>query len=132
MNNHLIIMLGWILGQAAYACKKSWDLQKANHDLSFSAAIKMHFTNETAAFAFGMVMLFVGLFIIADFINIDTSIEDLKNTEAAKWKIYLVNFLRTISVLFGYLCQNLGYFLFGRSEKILKDKANGNGINLDK
>lgn len=127
MNNHVIIIIGWLLGQAAYACKKSWDLQKANHDLTFADALKLHFTKETAAFAFGTVMLFVGIFIVQDYINLDITREDLRNSEAAKWKVYLINFLRTISVLFGYLCQNLGYFMFGRSEKILEDKAKQNG-----
>lgn len=130
MNNYIIIILGWFLGQAAYACKKSWDLQRRNESLSFRGALKLHFSKETAAFAFGVIMLLIATFILSDFINLDVTIAELKNTEAAKWKIYLINGLRVISVAFGYLCQNLGYFLFGRSEKILKSQADINGITL--
>jgi hypothetical protein len=130
MNNYLIIITGWFLGQAAYACKKSWDLQKRNDKLSFKEALKMHFTKETGAFAFGSIMLLIAMFVISDFINLDVTKQELKNMEAAKWKIYLINFLRGISVLFGYLCQNLGYFLFGRSEKILRQRATSEGVNI--
>ena len=132
MSNYVVIIIGWLLGQAAYACKKSWDLQIRNIDLSFKEALKMHFTKETAAFAFGTVFLLIGIFISADYVNLDISKAELKNLEAVKWKIYLVNFLRTASVLFGYLCQSLGYFIFGRSEKILKQRAEAEGINLPK
>lgn len=130
MNNYLIIVIGWLLGQAAYACKKSWDIQRRNDNVSFKDALVMHFTKETGAFAFGSVMLFIALFVISDFINLDVDKEELKNMEAAKWKIYLINFLRIIAVTFGYLCQNLGYFLFGKSEKYLRRQANNEGIKL--
>lgn len=130
MNNYLIILFGWLLGQAAYACKKSWDLQKRNEKLLFKEALKMHFTKETASFAFASVMLCIALFVISEFINLDVTVEELKNAEAAKWKIFLINFLRTISIVFGYLCQNIGYFFFGRSEKILKQQADAHGIEL--
>ena len=130
MSNYLIIVIGWILGQAAYAFKKSWDIQKSNSTVSLKQALKMHFTKESAAFAFGTVVLIIGIFVSADFINLDISKEELKNMEAVKWKIYLVNFLRTASVVFGYLCQHLGYFLFGRSEKILKKRAEAEGVDI--
>jgi hypothetical protein len=130
MNNYAILVVGWLLGQAAYACKKSWDLQKRNEKLSFKGALVLYFTKESAAFSFGAIMLLIALFVISDFINLDITKEELKNMEAAKWKIYLINFLRVIAVAFGYLCQNLGYFLFGRSEKILRQRATSEGVNI--
>jgi hypothetical protein len=129
MNNYVVIVLGWLLGQAAYACKKSWDIQRKNENTDFKNALKMHFSKETASFAFASIMLLIGLFVITDFVDLDVTKEDLKNTEAAKWKVYLINFLRTSTVLFGYICQNLGYFLFGRSEKILRERAAKEGVD---
>jgi hypothetical protein len=130
MNNYVVIVLGWLLGQAAYACKKSWDIQRKTPDIDFRHALKLHFSKETASFAFASIMLFIGLFVITDFVDLDVTKEDLKNMEAAKWKVYLINFLRTSTVLFGYICQNLGYFLFGRSEKILRDRASKEGVDI--
>lgn len=130
MSNYLIIIIGWLLGQAAYACKKSWDIQKKSVSISFPQALHMFFKKETAAFAFGSIMLLIAMFILSDFINLDIKKEELKNIEAAQWKKYLVNFLRTASVFFGYLCQNIGYFAFGKSEKYLQKKADDENIEL--
>jgi hypothetical protein len=105
-------------------------LQKKNADLSFRDALTLYFSKETAAFAFGFVMFCAALFMLPDFINMDITKEDLRNMEAAKWKTILINFLRGVSVLFGYLCQNLGYYLFGRSDKILEKRSQDEGIDL--
>jgi hypothetical protein len=130
MNNYIIIVLGWILGQAAYACKKSWDLQKRTEGLSFKSALHLLFTKETAAFAFGIVMLFIVIFILPNIIDLDVTKEELKGTDAAKWKYYFISFIRVIAVVFGYVCQNVGYFLFGKTEKILKDRAARDNIAM--
>lgn len=122
MNNIVIIIIGWLLGQIAYAIKKSWDIQKKTPDVNFVDALKLHFSKETASFAFGTTMLLIVIFILPDFVNLDVTKEDIKDTEAAKWKWYLINFLRIISVFFGYLCQQLGYYFFGRTEKILEQR----------
>jgi hypothetical protein len=130
MNNYAVICIGWALGQIAYAFKKSWEIQRNKPNVSFSDALKMHFTKETASFAFAVVILLIGLFVLPNFINMDITKDDLKNMEAAKWKIYFVNFLNVIAVVFGYLCQNLGWFFFGKSEKLLQAQADKEGIKL--
>lgn|SRR5574341_1209045 len=130
MNNYAIICIGWALGQIAYAFKKSWEIQRNKSNVSFSGALKMHFTKETASFAFAVVILLIGIFILPNFINMDITKDDLKNMEAAKWKVYFVNFLNVIAVVFGYLCQNLGWFFFGKSEKLLQAQADKEGIKL--
>jgi len=130
MNNYIILVIGWFLGQAAYACKKSWEIQRNNIKITFKQALQMHFTKETASFAFGFVMLLIALFVLPNFINMDVTKDDLKNLEAAKWKVYFINFLNCISIVFGYLCQNIGWFLFGKSEKILQSQAQKDGIQL--
>lgn len=130
MNNYLIILIGWILGQTAYAFKKSWEIQRNRPGVSFKDALNMHFTKETASFAFAFVILLIGLFILPNFIDMDITKDDLKNLEVAKWKVYFVNFLRVIAIVFGYLCQNLGWFFFGKSEKILQAQADKDGIKL--
>lgn len=130
MNNYLIILIGWILGQTAYAFKKSWEIQRNRPGVSFKDALHMHFTKETASFAFAFVILLIGLFVLPNFIDMDITKDDLKNLEVAKWKVYFVNFLRVIAIVFGYLCQNLGWFFFGKSEKILQAQADQAGIKL--
>lgn len=130
MSNYVILVIGWVLGQAAYAFKKSWEIQRNKPNVSFSDALKTHFTKETASFAFAVICLLIGLFVLPNFINMDLTKEDLKNMEAAKWKVYFINFLNVVAVVFGYLCQNLGWFLFGKSEKLLQAQANAEGIDL--
>ena len=130
MNNYVIIIIGWSLGQLAYAFKKSWEIQRNKPTVSFPDALKMHFTKETASFAFAVVILLIGLFILPNFINLDVTKDELKNMEAAKWKVYFVNFINVVAVVFGYLCQNLGWFFFGKSEKLLQQAAENDGINL--
>jgi hypothetical protein len=130
MNNYLIIVIGWVLGQAAYACKKSWDLQKTSVSLTFKDTIKIFFTKETASFAFAGIMLLIALFATPDFLNLDITKEELKNSELAKWKVFVINFLRVISVIFGYFCQNIGYFFFGKAGKFIKSKSDADGIDL--
>ena len=128
----MIVAVGWVIGQAIYATKKSWDLQRANADLSFRDALTLYFSKETAAFAFGFLIFCAALFMLPDFINMDITRDDLRNTEVVKWKKYFIYFLRGISVVFGYLCQNLGYYLFGKSEKILEKRSQVDGIDLPK
>src|SRR4030095_3378749 len=115
MNNYAILVIGWVLGQLAYAFKKSWEIQKRMPTVTFKMALKMHFAKETASFAFGVLMLLIGLFVLPNFINMDLTKADLQNMEAAKWKVYFINFLNVVSVVFGYLCQNLGLFFFGKT-----------------
>jgi hypothetical protein len=130
MNNYVIICIGWVLGQTAYACKKSWEIQRNKPNVTFADALHMHFTKETASFAFAVIILLIGLFILPNFVDMDITKDDLKNMEAAKWKVYFVNFLNVIAVVFGYLCQNLGWFFFGKSEKLLQAQADKEGIKL--
>lgn len=130
MSNYVILVIGWFLGQLAYAFKKSWEIQRNKPNVTFSDALKMHFTKETASFAFAVVILLIGLFILPNFINMDLNKEELKNMEAAKWKVYFINFLNVVAVVFGYLCQNIGWFIFGKSEKLLKAQADKEGITL--
>ncbi len=130
MNNYVVIATGWAIGQAAYACKKSWDIQRKNPDVDFKHALKMHFSKETASFVFGAVMLTLGLFVVTDYVDLDITKQDLKNAEVSKWKGIIITYLRTSSVVFGYICQNLGYFMFGRSEKILRDRAEKEGVEI--
>lgn len=130
MNKYVILVIGWILGQAAYAFKKSWEIQKYNPKVTFKEALKMHFTKETASFAFAGICLLIGLFILPNFINMDLTKDELKNMEAAKWKVYFINFLNVVAVVFGYLCQNIGWFFFGKTEKILQSQAQKEGIDL--
>lgn len=130
MNNYAVICIGWGLGQTAYAFKKSWEIQRNKANVSFQDALKMHFTKETSSFAFAVVILLIGLFVLPNFINMDITKDELRNIEAAKWKVYFVNFLNVIAVVFGYLCQNLGWFFFGKSEKLLQAQADKEGIKL--
>lgn len=130
MNNYAILVLGWFLGQTAYAFKKSWEIQRNKPSVSFRDALNMHFTKETASFAFAFVILLIGLFVLPNFIDMDITKDDIKNMEVAKWKVYFVNFIRVIAIVFGYLCQNLGWFFFGKSEKILQAQADSEGIKL--
>lgn len=130
MNKYAILVIGWVIGQAAYAFKKSWEIQRTMPKVTFKQALIMHFTKETASFAFAVIMLIIGLFILPNFINMDLTKDDLKNIEAAKWKVYFINFLNVVAVVFGYLCQNIGWFFFGKSEKILQAQAQKEGIDL--
>lgn len=130
MKNYIILVIGWILGQIAYAFKKSWEIQRNKPNVTFKEALTIHFTKETASFGFAFIILLIGLFILPNFINMDLTQEDVKNLEVAKWKVYFINFLNVVAVVFGYLCQNIGWFFFGKSEKILQQSAQQEGINL--
>ncbi len=130
MNNYVILALGWILGQAAYLCVKSWDIQKKNESVDFKHALSLLFSKETAAWFFGFVMLLIIMFVLSDFIDLNITKEDVKNMEVAKWKVYLINFQRTVAVVFGFVCQRFGYAFFGRTEKILKDRAEKEGVKI--
>lgn len=127
MNNYLIIIIGWIIGQAVYATKKAWDLQKKYDHLSFTYAIATVYSKETASFIFGILMLIVLCFTLPDFFK-EGDIKDME--EVGKLKYYLVTYIRIASVAFGFVCQYLGMWLFGKAEKAIIDKAKTDGIEI--
>lgn len=129
MNNYLVLVAGWALGQAAYATKKAWDIQKANEKLTFKEALVIVYSKETASFAFGLIMLFCVLFFMPDILK-KTITDASEGKPVTGWQVYVIDYLRISSVVFGFVCQYLGYWFFGRAEKEVRRRAEQDGVNL--
>lgn len=129
MNNYFILMIGWVIGQAAWACIRSWDIQRKIDNISFTDALKIVYGKETAASVFGVVMLAAALFLMPDLyrqtLDADNNLKPLSG-----WQQNIITYMRISSILFGAVCQLIGYYFFGRAAKYIRDKADKEGIEL--
>lgn len=123
MNNYIVIFIGWVIGQVIHACRESWKLQHRDVSLSWPTAMKYYITKGQGSFFFGISILFGVLFVFPDVIS-DTA------AETAKWKFWIIKYLRIASVAFGFFCQGAGFLLFGMGDKLIQLKAGKEGIDI--
>lgn len=131
MNNYLILIVGWIIGQLAWAGIRAWDIQRKNETVSFKQAMIIVYGKETAATFFGVVMLLAALFLMPDLYR-QTLDDDNNLKPLSGWQQNILVQMRLYSILFGALCQIIGYYFFGRAAKYIHDQAKKDGIELPK
>jgi len=113
MTQYLILIVGWILGQAFYATIKAWMEQKKHASLSFTEALKIVYS-QTASFIICWVMLALALFFLPEITVRVINADPEATNHAPGWMRGLIAWFRVTSVVFGAFSQWLALLLFGR------------------
>lgn len=131
MNNYVIIVLGWFLGQLGYAVVSAYILQRGKPSISYWQALQVYCAKEVGSFALAFTALLILLFIAGDFLSIEITRKDLLDKETLTLKEKIILYIRTSSIVFGGLCQHLIYIAFKKGKKAIEDYATKNGIDAN-
>jgi hypothetical protein len=123
MNNYIVIILGWTLGQIAYASVSAYILQRNVENINYWQALRVYAKKEAGSFAMALSALFILLFIFPDYFDPAVKRADLVNKEVLTLKDRLILQQRTAAILIGGLCQHLLYVAFKRGKKAIHDYA---------
>lgn len=129
MNNYIIIAVGWLIGQIAYASVSAYIIQKDLKGIDYWTALRVYVKSETGSFAMAFSALLILLFIFPDFFDPSVSRKDLKNKEALTIVERMILYLRVASVLIGGLSQHILYVAFKRGKKAIVDYAAKNSVD---
>lgn len=114
MNNYLIIVGGFIVGQIFQLAAASWNLQKKDEELTWPKAVWRYLQKGQGAFAMSLAALLVVLYLFPEF----------------KDKGKVLENLRWYSVVFGVFAQWIAYLGFGIGKKVIETKAQAQGVEF--
>jgi hypothetical protein len=129
MNNYIIIILGWIVGQIAYASVSVYILQKNLPSIGYLQALREYGKKEFGSFIMALSALLVLLFIFPDYFDSTIKRSDLLSKETLTIKEKLIVYQRTGAVIVGGLCQHLLYVSFKKGKKAIQDYAAKNQVD---
>lgn len=127
MNHYVIIALGWVIGQFAYAAVSVYVLQR-NKNLNYWKAVKLYFPSEIGNFVIAFAGLLLIMFIATDFLDVEITAKDLRNKEALTVKEKLILYQRTASVGIGAFIQHLVYLGFKKGKKKIEQYEKENNL----
>lgn len=129
MNGHyLIIAVGWLVGQFAYAAVSIYILQK-NKDLSYWKAVGLYLKSEVGNFVIAFSGLLLIMFIASDYLDVNITKADLFNKESLTVKEKLIFYQRSASVGIGAFIQHLVYVAFKKGKKKIEQYEIDNKID---
>lgn len=112
MNNYLVIIGGFIVGQLFQLACAAWALQKKDEKLSWTQAIWSYIKKGQGAFATSMAALLLALYLFPEI----------------KDKGKILENLRWYSAIFGIFAQWIAYLGFGIGKKVIDTKAKAEGV----
>ena len=114
MNNYLIVIAGFAVGQIFHAAYATWKLQKENDKLEWKEALWLYIKKGQGAFAMAMASLLAVLFLFPEI----------------KDKGKILENIRYYSLVFGVFAQWIGSLAFGVGKKVLEAKAKADGVEF--
>lgn len=131
MNHYVIIALGWLIGQFAYAAVSIYMLQR-NKNLNYWRAVKLYFPSEIGNFVIAFAGLLLILFIATDFLDVEITAKDLRNKEVLTVKEKLILYQRSASAGIGAFIQHLVFLGFKKGKKKIEEYEEQNNISEGK
>lgn len=128
MINYIIIAIGWLVGQFAYATVSAYIIQKDLAGIDYAEAFKIYIKKEVGSFAMAFAFLLILLFIFPDYFDPLVSKADLRNKEALSFADRFILYLRVSSVIAGAFSQHILYVLFKKGKKAIHDYAVNNQV----
>lgn len=128
MNNYLIILFGWILGQLTFTTISAYLLQRNLTGIDFKKAFVVFIKKETGNYAVAICALLGLMFMLSDYIDPNITRQDLLHKEVLSFKEKAIVYSRTFSFIFGIFCQFILLVLFKRGINGIKDYAQKNNI----
>jgi hypothetical protein len=117
MNNYLILLIAFILGQFLYTAITVYHLQK-DKDISYVPAFKAYVKKEAGGYLVAILGLFVVMFILSDFIDINTQRKDLPEVLTIKQK--MIFYFRTSATIFGVFAQHIIFVAFKKGKRAIE------------
>lgn len=128
MNHYVIIALGWIIGQFAYAAVSIYVLQR-NKNLNYWKAVKLYFPSEVGNFVIAFAGLLLIMFITSDFLDVEITPKDLRSKDVLTVKEKLILYQRSASVGIGAFIQHLVYLAFKKGKKKIEEYEKQNNLH---
>ena len=125
MNNYTILIIGWLIGQFAYNCIKTHELQKGHEELTYRDAAVIVFWKGIGTTLIAFSGLLIALFIMPEFFKNVMTVDDAGKSPG--WPQTIVTWLRASSVAFGLLAQYIVVWVAGglknTTERFIKNKT---------
>lgn len=128
MNQYVIIALGWVIGQFAYAAVSVYVLQR-DKDVPYWKAVQLYLSGEVGNFVIAFAGLLLIMFIASDFLDVEITVKDLRNKEMLTLKEKIILYQRTASIVIGGFIQHLVYVAFKKGKKKIEEYENDNKID---
>jgi len=117
MNNYLVLIVAFILGQLLYTAITVYNLQK-DKGISYMPAFTAYVMKEAGGYLVALLGLFVVMFILSDYIDINVQRKDLPEVLSFKQKI--IFYFRTSSIVFGVFAQHIIFIAFKKGKKAIE------------
>jgi hypothetical protein len=117
MNNYLILLIAFILGQFLYTAITVYNLQK-DKNIAYLPSLKAYASKEAGGYIVAILGLLVLMFILSDFIDINTQRKDLPEVLSIKQKI--IFYFRTSATFFGVFAQHIIFVAFKKGKRAIE------------
>lgn len=129
MNNYLIMIVAFLLGQIAYASVSIYIIQNKVEGINYWQAVGQYFKKEIGSLVMAVSGWAIIMFIASDWIDVNISRKDLLNKEVLSLKEKAIVYQRTFATLLGGLIQHVLYVAFKRGKKAIQDYARKNNVD---
>jgi len=113
MNNYLILICAFIIGQLLYTAITVYNLQRGKA-IDYQTAFKAYVKKELGGYIVAIVGLAALMFILSDFVDPNFKKED---ADIQTWKGRVVAYFRTSALFFGVFAQHIIFKVFKRGKK---------------
>ncbi len=123
MNNYLVLLVAFFIGQNIYTAVTVYNLQK-NKALSYWEAYKAYVKKELGGYIVALSGLAGIMFIISDFIDPSFKHSD---ADVSTWAGRVQAYFRTSALCFGIFAQHIVFVAFKKGKKAIEkveDKLN--------
>lgn len=129
MNNYLVLLFGFIIGQMTLTVIGSYFLQRTKEGIDFPQAIKVFMHKEVGNYAVAICGLIILMFMLSDYVDPKLTRAELLTKAALTWREKAIVYSRTFSVVFGCFSQFILLLAFKRGIKGINEYAAKNGVS---
>lgn len=129
MNNYLIMIIAFILGQLGYASVSIYNIQRSLPSITYWQAVQQYTKKEFGSFVMAACGWAIVMFIASDWIDFSIDRKDLLTKEVKTLQDKLIIAFRTVATALGALIQHILYVALKKGKKAIHDYAQKNSID---
>lgn len=126
---YMLLLIGFIVGQLLFMAICSYYLQKDLPNIEYIKAFKIFFNKEFGGFVVALCFVFVLLFVLPDFINLNLTKQQLMEKENLTKVEQAQVYFRSLATLLGIFGQWIPFIVYKRGKKAIVDYSNKNGLD---
>jgi hypothetical protein len=129
MNNYILMIVAFILGQLAYASVSIYIIQNKVTGINYWQAVGQYCKKEVGSLVMAACGWAIIMFIASDWIDVNITRKDLLTKETLTLKEKMIVYQRTFAVLLGGVIQHVLYVAFKKGKKAIHDYAQKNNVD---